>query len=109
MRRERVKLPMGVVFRQYPKQLVLGTMIALATFVLFYLMTVFALSWGTSALGFSREKFLVMQLFAILLVRGHTWQLPRQDLRMRWNRIPPEYKSGLVVRARKIQPVAVSR
>ena len=51
----------------------------------------------------------MMQLFAILLVRGHTWQLPRQDLRMRWNRIPPEYKSGLVVRARKIQPVAVSR
>jgi MFS family permease len=29
---------------------------------LFYLMTVFALSWGTSALGFSRGKFLVMQL-----------------------------------------------
>jgi len=28
---------------------------------------------------------------------------------MRCNRIPPEYKSGLVVRARKIQPVAVSR
>jgi MFS family permease len=33
--------------------------------VLFYLMTVFALSWGTSALGFSREKFLLMQLFDI--------------------------------------------
>jgi len=44
----------------------------------------------------------MMQLFAILLVRGHTWQLPRQDLGMRWNRVPPEYKSGLVVRARKI-------
>jgi MFS family permease len=29
-------------------------------------MTVFALSWGTSALGYSREKFLVMQLFGIL-------------------------------------------
>jgi cytochrome P450 len=44
----------------------------------------------------------MMQLFAILLVRGYTWQLPPQDLGMRWNRIPPEYKSGLVVRARKI-------
>jgi MFS family permease len=32
--------------------------------VLFYLMIVFTLSWGTSALGFSREKFLLMQLFA---------------------------------------------
>ena len=35
---------------------------SLATFVLFYLMTVFALSWGTTALGYNREKFLVMQL-----------------------------------------------
>jgi len=41
-------------------------MIALSAFVIFYLMTVFALSWGTSALGYSREQFLVMQLFAIL-------------------------------------------
>ena len=39
---------------------------SLATFVLFYLMTVFTLSWGTSALGYTREKFLLMQLFAIL-------------------------------------------
>jgi MFS family permease len=28
-------------------------------------MTVFALSWGTSALGFSRGKFLLMQLFDV--------------------------------------------
>ena len=39
---------------------------SLATFVLFYLMTVFALSWGTTALGYSRETFLVMQLFGIV-------------------------------------------
>jgi MFS family permease len=32
---------------------------------LFYLMTVFALSWGTSALGYSRGKFLLMQLFDV--------------------------------------------
>ena len=43
-----------------------GHAVSLATFVLFYLMTVFALSWGTTALGYSREKFLVMQLFGIL-------------------------------------------
>src|SRR5207249_3622476 len=64
-RRERVKLPMGVVFRDYPAQLVLGTMMALATFVLFYLMTVFALSWGTTALGYTRQQFLLIQLFGI--------------------------------------------
>jgi cytochrome P450 len=42
----------------------------------------------------------MMQLFTIALVRGYRWELPRQDLGMRWNKIPPEYKSGLVVRAR---------
>jgi MFS family permease len=34
--------------------------------VLFYLVTVFALSWATTALGYTREKFLVMQLFGIV-------------------------------------------
>jgi MFS family permease len=62
-KRERVKVPMVTVLRDYPRALVLGV---LAAFVIFYLMTVFALSWGTSALGYSREKFLVMQLFAML-------------------------------------------
>jgi MFS family permease len=61
-----VKVPMLVVFRQYPKALLVGTLSSLATFVIFYLMTVFALSWGTTALGYSREKFLLMQLFGIL-------------------------------------------
>ncbi|MGA7793147.1 MAG: MFS transporter [Candidatus Acidiferrales bacterium] len=65
-RRERVKVPMLTVFREHPRTVVVGTLVALATFVIFYLMTVFALSWGTTALGYSREKFLVMQLFAIV-------------------------------------------
>jgi metabolite-proton symporter len=65
-RHEPVKVPMFTVFRDYPRALVIGTMSSLATFVLFYLMTVFALSWGTTALGYSRGKFLVMQLFGIL-------------------------------------------
>ena len=46
--------------------LVLGTLAALATFVLFYLMTVFALSWGTSALKYTRREFLEIQLFSVL-------------------------------------------
>ena len=65
-RSERVKVPMLEVFRSHFGTLVRGTMISLATFVLFYLMTVFALSWGTTALGFSREQFLIIQLFGIL-------------------------------------------
>jgi metabolite-proton symporter len=65
-RRERVRVPMLTVFREHPGTVLIGTLVALATFVIFYLMTVFALSWGTTALGYSRQKFLVMQLFAIL-------------------------------------------
>ena len=65
-RKERVKVPMLTVFREHPGTVIVGTLVALATFVLFYLMTVFALSWGTTALGYSRQKFLVMQLFAVI-------------------------------------------
>ena len=63
---EVVKLPVATVFRQHGRMLFLGTIIALATFVLFYLMTVFALSWGTTKLGFTRKEFLIVQLFAVL-------------------------------------------
>ena len=66
-RRERVKVPMLAVLRDHPRALIAGTLASLATFVLFYLMTVFALSWGTTALGYSRDKFLIMQLFGIVL------------------------------------------
>ncbi|MEO8051090.1 MAG: MFS transporter [Acidobacteriota bacterium] len=65
-RREQVKVPMVVVFRDHLGTLLTGTMVAIATFVLFYLMTVFALSWGTTALGYTREKFLMMQLFGMI-------------------------------------------
>ncbi|HEX6464344.1 MAG TPA: MFS transporter [Vicinamibacterales bacterium] len=65
-RRERVRLPMAVVFRTFPVRLLLGILASLATFVLFYLMTVFALTWGTTALGFTRQQFLLIQLIGIL-------------------------------------------
>ena len=38
----------------------------MATFVLFYLMTVFALSWGTTALHYNRANFLVLQLIGVV-------------------------------------------
>jgi metabolite-proton symporter len=65
-RRERVRLPILVVVRDYPGRLTAGILMSLATFVLFYLMTVFALSWGTTALGYSRQQFLLIQMFGIL-------------------------------------------
>jgi metabolite-proton symporter len=65
-RGEQERLPVIAVFRNHKRNLVAGTVLCLATFVLFYLMIVFALSWGTTALGYSREKFLLMQLFDTL-------------------------------------------
>jgi metabolite-proton symporter len=65
-RRERVAVPMVAVLRDHTRTLAAGTLVSLATFVLFYLMTVFTLSWGTTALGYRRESFLIMQLVGIV-------------------------------------------
>jgi metabolite-proton symporter len=64
-RQERVRVPMAVVFRQHTGTVVAGTLTSLATFVVFYLMTVFTLSWGTSQLGYTREAFLQIQLVGV--------------------------------------------
>ena len=42
-----------------PLSRLVGTMVSLATFVLFYLMTVLTLSWGTTALGCDRKHLVV--------------------------------------------------
>ncbi len=63
---ERVALPVMDLLRRHKRALVLGTLVALATFVLFYLMTVFTLSWATTRLGYSREQFLIVQMVGVL-------------------------------------------
>lgn len=60
-----VRVPLLSVITDHFSRVVAGILICIATFLLFYLMTVFALSWGTSALGYPRGQFLLMQLFAI--------------------------------------------
>jgi MFS family permease len=65
-RGDQVKVPMVTVFRDHWRELVSGVLVCLATFVLFYLMIVFALSWGTTALGYPRGKFLEMQMFDVI-------------------------------------------
>ena len=64
-RSERVTVPMLSVVRDHGTTILRGTLISISAFVLFYLMTVFTLSWGTTQLGFTRERFLVMQLFSV--------------------------------------------
>lgn len=43
-----VKLPLGTVFRSHWRPLLLGTFIMFATYVLFYFMTAFTLTYGTA-------------------------------------------------------------
>ena len=64
-KQERVKAPVVTLFANHKYALLTGTMAGLATFVLFYLMTVFALGWGTTSLGYSREVFLPIQLLGV--------------------------------------------
>jgi metabolite-proton symporter len=65
-RSEQVSFPIVTVLRRHTFQLAAGVLVCLATFVLFYLMTVFALSWGTTALHYNRATFLVVQLVGVL-------------------------------------------
>jgi len=65
-RAERVKAPILTLLARYKGALVLGMLGGTTTFVLFYLMTVFALSWATSALGFTRQEILPIQLVGVL-------------------------------------------
>jgi len=65
-RHKRVRLPLLVLLRDHAATVVIGILVSLTAYVLFYLLAVFALSWSTSALGYTREGFLAMQLFGIL-------------------------------------------
>ncbi|WGW12936.1 MFS transporter [Saxibacter everestensis] len=88
---EVAKLPVSRVFRTSWKPLVLGTFIMLATYVLFYLMTAFTLTYGTTpssadaaaaaaekagkpfdpagfvpGLGYERTDFILMLIFGVV-------------------------------------------
>lgn len=55
---------------QHWPALIVGTLGAFATFVLFYLMTVFALGYGTKTLGYDKEQFLLLQMAGIVFLRS---------------------------------------
>jgi len=72
---EKLKTPLTEVFRNNLKELILGTFIMLATYVLFYLMTTWVLSYaiGKAELGFlgiGYRSFLVLQLVSVLFFAG---------------------------------------
>lgn len=57
-KQKEVNIPFKEVFTKHFSMLVLGTVAAICTFVVFYLTTVFALNWATTQLGYSRVSFL---------------------------------------------------
>ena len=63
---ERVRVPLLTVCRAQPRTLVLGVFACTTTFVVFYLLTVFTLSFGTTELGYSRQEFLLLQMIGVL-------------------------------------------
>lgn len=66
LEQEQVKIPFVALLQSYKKELFFGTFAAITTFLVFYLMTVFSLSWATSDLGYSKRDFLLIQLFSVL-------------------------------------------
>ncbi|ANF82428.1 MFS transporter [Acinetobacter sp. NCu2D-2] len=65
-KQKEVNVPFKEVIVKHWGMLILGTIAAVCTFVVFYLTTVFALNWGTTKLGYSRAEFLELQLVATL-------------------------------------------
>jgi MFS family permease len=63
---EEVNIPFMTLIKSYKNQLIFGTLAAVTTFLVFYLMTVFTLSWATSDLGFVKRDALLIQLFSVL-------------------------------------------
>lgn len=67
---KQVRIPMGTLLSKHLKATVLGTFIMLATYTLFYIMTVYSMTYGTKpipdGLGFSRNSFLWMLMVAVI-------------------------------------------
>ncbi|AQR62182.1 MFS transporter [Brevundimonas sp. LM2] len=65
-RAERVRAPILTLFARYKGALALGALGGTTTFVIFYLLTVWALAWATSEMGLSRADILPIQLIGVL-------------------------------------------
>ncbi|MEE8730778.1 MAG: MFS transporter [Rahnella inusitata] len=67
---KQVKVPIGTLFTKYKKATLLGTFIMVATYTLFYIMTVYSLGYGTAAqplgLGIPRNEFLLMLMIGVI-------------------------------------------
>jgi MFS family permease len=62
----RSKVPFTDVFVKHTRAITLGTLATITTFLLFYLMTVFTLSYGTATLHYTKSSFLIVQMISML-------------------------------------------
>ncbi|RFZ89498.1 MFS transporter [Shinella sp. WSJ-2] len=66
-KQERVEVPVVELFRNHKRSLVLGTFVALATFVLFYIGSAYLLSYNVKVLGIPFVEALEVQLLGSVL------------------------------------------
>ncbi|QUS35033.1 MFS transporter [Falsirhodobacter algicola] len=64
---ERVAVPLAEVFTRHKRSLFLGTFVALATFVLFYVGTAYLLSYNTKVIGMPLLEAIKIQLIGAVL------------------------------------------
>ncbi|UQY44283.1 MFS transporter [Mixta hanseatica] len=68
--KKQVRIPIGTLLTKHLGATILGTFIMLATYTLFYIMTVYSMSYGTApvpaGLGFSRNSLLWMLMVAVI-------------------------------------------
>lgn len=69
---QRVKLPLAVLFTHHLRPLLTGAFLMVVCYALFYISTVFALSYGVATLHIPRPHFLAMLCVAILFMAAAT-------------------------------------
>ena len=67
-RREKLRLPMVETFGKHGKAVLLGALSMVVCYALFYISTVFSLSYGVKNLGYSRQEFLGLLCVAVLFM-----------------------------------------
>ncbi|MFJ3048920.1 MULTISPECIES: MFS transporter [Pseudomonas nitroreducens/multiresinivorans group] len=71
-RHERASLPIAELFAKHWRPTLLGALAMVVCYALFYISTVFSLSYGVSTLGYSREDFLGLLCIAVLFMAAAT-------------------------------------
>lgn len=66
------KLPLAQLFAHHTRPLVLGALLMVVCYALFYITTVFSLSYGVTKLGIPRPDFLGMLCVAVLFMAAAT-------------------------------------